>query len=528
LLPGITGALFFLGLPMVIWHWTRPQYFLLFVWMLLTVVLAGMFFNWEHVVPHYVFSLPVFCTVAALPLVEVLRWSSLPSGMVQRGFMVLLVVLITVFAAYQNVKNYFFSYAPKNPRNEFATLGFLTGKLPPDATLYTLGADHYREPHVAKWDMLVERTTPLSILNWGWGMHLLPLRPETTGDAAVACMHRMSGAADVFQRLYPGAESYWLPPRQPANENDEPETKIVYLPRECFLRKQGLKVSLGDGEEQLDLKLPTEPVRNLTAPAGLQAKDAPVWITFSGSLYAPEYGEYLFSFHPTRQTRLEIDGNTVLKTGQEQASVRLAQGLHPVRLTAPFKKPGQRLEWHWKPPSFTRMQEIAPRYFCAWENAPAVRMRGFHESFDLFNEAAWEAEPGWVSIDVLPCIYWVPQVSNVDPPAVLQEPPVSLEWSASLEINQTGQYNLETRGNMLAAVWIDGRLVVPPTNQEKPHRHTTNTRGTVFLEAGAHTLLIRAGREEFNKDNGLCFQLYWQPPGGQWQLLPESIVVEAD
>lgn len=526
LLHGVMAVLFYIGLGLICWDWYRPKNLLLVIWTSTSVIMGGMLFNWEHVVPHYVFALPVFCAVAALPLVEFMKRADNLQPHRLRPAAGVVVAVVIAACVWQNTEAYFVDYASKQEKDTLTFLGFLTGQAPAGATLYTLGVDHYpREPNVAKWDCLVERATPLSIVNWGNGMQLLPLRPLLPGDVMVVGLHEMTGAISTVERLYPRAASRLFPPES-TSARSPAQVKVCTVTREELRAAQGLRSEFTLPEAGPVQVPPSPPTNEFSLPADLRAKASfPLEAKWSGFLHAPRFGLYGLRLRSTSPANLTVDGLRIFSgAGEREATVLLAAGLHEIRLSTRLRNADDSIRLLWKPPGGGTFRDIPLDRLCPWQNAPGLLAKGFAGKNELFDEKAWQSPPDLLSLDIIPCYYWFPSTGNLPVPRPLQRGPISIQWSGELKTKTAGRYEFQTRGNLVSAVWIDDELVVPSTTESNPNRHRTKTTGEIFLQPGPHRLLIRGCRKGSGKDQGLYFQLYWRPPGEQMELVPETVL----
>ncbi len=96
------------------------------------------------------------------------------------------------------------------------------------------------------------------------------------------------------------------------------------------------------------------------------------------------------------------------------------------------------------------------------------------------------------------------------------QPPFSVEWSGSIDIQQAGTYTFSLVADDGAALEIDGRKVIDALAVVLEKRS-----GTIALSAGAHAIRVRY----FNALFGGSVKLTYTRPGHEEQVVPPTVLV---
>jgi hypothetical protein len=243
--------------------------------------------------------------------------------------------------------------------------------------------------------------------------------------------------------------------------------------------------------------------------------------TWQGGLIAPSYGVHTFGLVGDAAATLEIDGVTVVRTQNGEASaspvtgeVVLARGLHNVRLSADLPSALTRLEVQWGP-SVGQLASVDPRFLFG---GPTGGLAG-----EVWSLAAGSDYPPLTA----PPPNETPRQRRVDgffgfrqTVNAIGNAPFQARWRGTLNAPSDGTYTFEIRSQGPALLSVDGRAVL----DKEASGGITPAVGDVFLDAGAHAVELRhAWRTGSSR-----LEWYWMPPGGQLEIVPPIVLDSAE
>ncbi|MBW7882220.1 MAG: glycosyltransferase family 39 protein [Caldilineaceae bacterium] len=218
---------------------------------------------------------------------------------------------------------------------------------------------------------------------------------------------------------------------------------------------------------------------------------------WTGVLHASTYGRYDFFLQSPAHAELRIGEQVVISgTGILSASLPLAEGNHFVRVRA-ASGPG-RFSLAWRTPDGA----IEPVPATALYTLPLL---GNGLLGRYYANGAWATPETYSRIDARFGRY-----IHVTP----LPRPYTVEWTGKIAVPQEGIYRFALESIDESTLWIDAREVVSAA--------TPNVLfdGEMPLNAGLHDIRIRfADRTDHTHIN-----LYWQPPGGAFQLVPPDVL----
>jgi len=220
---------------------------------------------------------------------------------------------------------------------------------------------------------------------------------------------------------------------------------------------------------------------------------APPWrVVWRGSLYVPAYGRYAFDLEGPGEAKLTLNGEAVA-WGQESV---LPKGLHALTLEYAVGSAGETLSLYWRGTGLER-QVVPAEALYALEASP----HGLEAAY--YRKPDWTGPPAAIQLD--PLIF-----SN----CFLLEGMFGIIWRGQVFAPQEGAYLLGAESDDGSRLYIDGDLVV---DNGGAHGEMY-VEGTVRLAQGWHDIEVKYAQE----GGGMSLTLYWQPPGGQRERLPES------
>jgi 4-amino-4-deoxy-L-arabinose transferase-like glycosyltransferase len=295
----------------------------------------------------------------------------------------------------------------------------------------------------------------------------------------------------LAHEIYPTAHFETLP----ADPDYAPAVFVVYLEPEDIASVQGLEVRYWPGEawDGLPQAGTRSPVIDTSWPAA-----APLPLPFAaewdGVLYAPWYGQYVLGLEAPARAEMTLDGKTVEGSGELTLAQQLARGNHTLRLRV-IGGSGQVRLW-WQPPQAEKA--TVPSWVLY---SPPVSSSGLLGKY--YASPNWQGAPALERIDPTLNLYF-----HLTP----LPRPYSVEWTGTLNVPQSGIYELGLRAVDQARLYLDGQLAVDASAPDEL------TLALLELAAGPHDLRITyqdlTGRSRIH--------LYWTRPGGEREIIPSS------
>jgi PA14 domain len=213
------------------------------------------------------------------------------------------------------------------------------------------------------------------------------------------------------------------------------------------------------------------------------------------TLKVPTYGRYRFGWRGNRHSaaRVLVDGQQIAAG----ASRPLAAGLHEIEVDAPGERGTTGLLWA---TSGSALQPVDEGLVFDPRRVWPVGLDGDYRVGDHFRGPARSAQR-----DPLIGMYFH---------RIPLGPPFTVEWSGHLYAPTTGRYQLGTRQNDTAGVYVDGRSVFSNTKRDEL------VQAPVRLVKGWHRLRIRYRAITGNFKT----YLYWTPPQRPTSVVPSAFL----
>lgn len=309
-----------------------------------------------------------------------------------------------------------------------------------------------------------------------------------TADSAAIMIGERAGAASRIARIYPGAaRTVTVLPRTDRAFGYgfvlSPDT--IRSTRGVLARYEGSGGVVERREASLSFDVPTG------APMA-----TPFAGTWTSNLSVPTFAAYRLRLDGPASLTLTLDGIDVVRGGAE-ATVRLARGLHALRLTG-SELGGQPIRLLWAAPN----EELRP--------IPA-NLLNVHpvETEGLLGRVFRGREPTGD-----------PVVEQIDPSVelrvhLLPSPrPYTLEWSGSLRVDRDGHYRFGLSSLGPSTLWLDGAEIV------RKGVDAGQVDGEVELRRGWHEVRIRfVDVTDFS-----YVTASWQPPGAAREPIPPTVL----
>ncbi len=510
LLDFVVAVLFVLGLAYALYRWRQPRYFLLLTWFV--VVLQAGVFSIAHEAPS------ARRTIGLIPVVYLLVCAALDGlgSIFQRTFqrwgqrsLALALGAVTILVSFVNYNAYFNVQA----RHPSVWIAYSAYEAAIGEYMASLGENYrvYLAPIFCGHSAIEFIAQRPSYIPLNLSQHL-PLREEVDRDVVYVLDQMSARLRPVFERCYPGGR--W-------EEHRDPFGRLLFST--CTVsaaQMAGVRGLIGR----------YYPNDRWEEPAAFERQDKvlafdwrtgpplppPFSVEWTGSLFAPRYGRYVFELEAAQEGTLIIDDRTVIDntTGARQFNGQgpgtleepgplgeclLAGGFHALTVTYKYtvQDGGGRIRLLWS--GANRDKEVIPSQALYTLPAPANGLMGYY-----FRGADWQGLPALIQIDhfILP---------NDPLPT-----PFSIEWRGEIEIPETGLYTFATYSDDGSYLYLDDQMVV-----DNGGSHGAIYReGERELTAGAHDLVVRY----FQAGGSREMEVWWTPPGGVRELLPQEVL----
>jgi hypothetical protein len=321
----------------------------------------------------------------------------------------------------------------------------------------------------------------------------LPLRGPTDRDTIYVLEWAHAQLLPRLQALYP--EGAYL------EHLDRYGRTMFYtyqVTREQAAGAQGLEAEYfaGSGFE--------EPValERIDKQVGLSAEESslppPFSVRWHGSLYVPEYGRYTFVLESEGWASLRVGQDLELEVddGRGEESARLPAGFHLIEVEAVQERAGL-LRLSWGRPDGSEV-EIPGDVLYAGDLYGRGLLGLYRRGTD------WEGEAEVLQLDPF-----------IAPNDVLPSP-FSIEWLGKIYAPTQGSYVFGTISDDGSYLYLDDQLVV----DNGGHHGDVYREGQIQLTEGFHDLHLLY----FQDGGGRKIELYWKPPGGAREQVPQEDV----
>lgn len=315
----------------------------------------------------------------------------------------------------------------------------------------------------------------------------LPLSDPFGQDALFLLDSHYRTVPELFAAHYPGASFQLV-----EGPGGQPLYLSVAVPGAEIRSRQGLTAEYAPAAGAL-LRQPYSGAPRFTWPADLsQQAGAEAVASWFGSLRIPASGQYDFSVDGPGQLWLD---------GQPWTGARfLGQGLHTLAVQQTEAGAGASIVLSWLQPGQADPEPVPPNLFFD-VGVPSNGLRG-----EYFAGELWEGQPLFTRVDPLLLFAWPEPEPWPDS--------FSARWTGALTAATDGVYRFRIHADDGARLWLDGELVGESVTPD-----TVNLiEAEVPLDAGAHPIRV----DYFQRGGGKALELWWQPPGGDWQPVPPS------
>jgi sugar lactone lactonase YvrE len=490
MLDPITGIFFVLGLGYVILRWRRPENAILPAWLILGMVPGVMSLADSN--PHSmrtIANLPAVCLLAALAAER--AWTYVSENYGRRAVQRLLPVAaaIAVLALGANVVLYFnrqandrsvyYDYDPV--QTEVARQVLALGK-----TNQVFVAAAYTNHSAVK---LLGAGAPY--LTFNQTQHL-PVRDAGDKDLTFILepVHRQLQA--LFGQYYPAARfAEWK------DRYGNLGFITVTVPRAAAAAAQGAIASYYRGTQPVGSAAVERAEESVSANWVNAPLDPPFAVSWRSALYVARYGPHTIILESSEPATVTLDNQVILtaSNGVQSTALTLYGGFHALDVTAVVTKRDGLLNLRWKTPDGA--EQAIPRSSLYSVDVAANGLLGKY-----YRGNAWAGAPAIQQKDLF--IF----------PNDLLPAPFSIEWEGMIYAPQDGQYVFGSQSDDGSLVYIDGKLVV----DNGGHHSDRYVEARVTLTQGLHDLRIRY----FQDDGGRVMELYWIPPGGRKELVPNA------
>ncbi len=478
------GALMVLGLGYSLYHWRRWPYFLLFVWFFLALSAGMLTIDWEA--PQAARSIaivPAVYILAAIPLALVWRAADEALPRAGRALPALMVAGVLGFSTYANYDLYF---NQQMRLNEVWT-AFSGPETAEARTINQLDQRGRYRYYFGNTDapvvrFLTERLQRPEDFRFFNPYEHLPLREKVDKDIVyIVEPWRVSIPQAEFLRYYPDAQTGEF-----RDLNNELLFFHMVVKKEDIARIQGLEAMYtGQGQSPF---MRTDPGIDMDWTKESPSPDRPFRVEWTGTLFAPQAGQYTFSLQTAGPGTLELDRRPVASNdrgGAVEGRLYLAKGMHAIRVVDEVWPGSLRTVLSWALPSGPR--EVVPQVMLS-----TVPLSSNGLAARYYAGPNWQGDPRLVSIDQNIQFRWHPTPLDGA---------WSVEWRGQVQIPTGGEYEFNTRTNELAWLYIDGQPLI-----ERGQGHTSRR---ITLAPGRHKIMVR-----YVSTRGYSeMRLFWTPPG---------------
>ena len=493
MLDPISGTLLVLGVALTLWRFRQPASFLLLAWFLL--MLTPGIFSLDFESPQSlraIGSLPAVYLLALVPIHALWQaWEKL-AGQAGRDYFLAPLVTIMLCLGYLNFSVYFDRQATSSDSwSSFSTPETIAGRIMArlgNTVEYYVSTFYFETPTVR---FLAPEVTTYHRLET---YDTLPVRSD--GQRGLVFLID-AGRKPFFLQ----ARTYY--PSASFNEFTTPDgNPVLYeinLSPSDIQASQGLTASYYQSADWTGQPVLVRQEKNIDLdwrdgdPAPFSAS-----VEWTGVLFAHTYGAYRFISRSPSPLELIIDEVPVAfqDSGDQSATISLAQGSHTFRLRAQGKTGHYQLAW--QPPDEAETL-IPPSAFLL----PPITTNGLLARY--YANPQWAGSPAFTRIDPWINFYY----HNTPLPR-----PYTVEWVGRIRIPTDGYYLFGLESIDDSALWIDGEQVLD--NQTPGQYHDVETN----LTAGFHSIRIRFG----DRTGYTHINLFWTPPGGSHEIVPQGVL----
>lgn len=490
------SVLFVLGLGLAIRRGRNPYVFL-FLLLFIDQLLGGILsvdFEAPQALRTFGVTLPVVFFVALALETLAAEWQRVWGPERTDPFLVALALLLP-FCAYENYDTYFNRQA-----TEYSSwVSFSTQETITALTMAQMGPDYFYMISPFYVDhpsaqFIAPQITSTAVLPIPGA---LPVRRPADRPVVLFVDPDNSWVYEKARNYYPNAT--YLENRPPFG--GRPAMYTIKLSEDDLEGIQGLTAAYRQGnnwegpadksfkQESLDVKWPED-----------SPLSPPFTAEWTGVLYVPSYGSYLFVLSACSDCRLFLDEREVLArpldttAAETTTTLTLAQGDHALRLQA-RSADSDGLLLLWQPPG--GKLETLPTWVTY--TTPPVVAHGLLGAY--YSNSNWEGLPALQRIDPVLDVYF-----HLTP----LPRPYSVDWTGKLEAPLSGPYTFALASVDDSHLILDGRLLL-----DAPGNGST-VEATIPITEGLHDIQVRF----VDKTGRSNIHLSWTPPGGSRDVIP--------
>jgi sugar lactone lactonase YvrE len=527
----IEAALLILGIAWALWRWRDTRMAILSGWFWSSIIVGGVLTIDAPYMARLVGIIPVMAIFAALPVsklaaeflrfvriasayVRDLRWRRIVRG-TSRVFGASAVGALLLYLGLQNYSDYFtryitsYSFAEVTGQSAFVQQmnTQLAAEGRPSALYYDAGTyvifwahgDNRFLNHGVPGNDMVNASDDLPIVGNG------------NRDAVFMVWDNNSQYLSVLKSYYP----------------DGIEAPYQYGPTHLFTSFRVKKETIDARRVSIATYTPAvgDPIQReepglgttMPPPAGLTY---PVQASWTGGLYAPQFGRYRFSLDMPEDAQFVIDGTPVLTTTETEmhaeANLILARGIHDVELRGVLNGEASKVQLEWQ----TGGQASAPVPSEYLWYGPGRGLLG-----QVWQITPDLTGPGWDAAQANLPASAITRLDGFlgfrDTQGALVGGPFTAVWKGDLTVPQSGNYNFESYSNGDSVILIDGAVVVDSstnTDSTVAKDQPKTTKGDVSLTGGNHSIEVRY---KWAAGTGYL-EVYWTTPDGNRAMLGPS------
>jgi 4-amino-4-deoxy-L-arabinose transferase-like glycosyltransferase len=499
MLDDVSAPLFILGLALSVSGAWRERGVFVVYWWLVTTIIGGVFTLGPPAVVRLVGLLPALAILVALPLDALARMLATTSR--RRIAAALAMAALLAAMAWQNWRTYFVEFASA-PVDDTSSLARLVEATPADVPVLLAGSEHFLHFYAdVNLELFPFEFPGRRLVDVPDPAHLLPLRESGETAVVVVLAPTQTSLLRSVMSLYP---------RTRVTDVNWTDGRLLFqwleIPAEDIRSQQGLERQALDAEGTVLSRAISDPfVPGPDSPAGCAMQ------SWRGSVYWPTDAAAMLTLHSTEPVVLRIADAEIPQSGRAGSAgtaVQVRRGWQPLDITAASCRP-LRLSLEIAAATQTRVLSRA-------DLRPTRTSEGLTADYDR------DGQPLARTID--------PQVNSVAVESLLPvhaapdlvRMPFVAKWSGFLRVRDAGTYGLRADASGSFAVVLDGETILQA--DEPAPDHTAVASATFDLAPGDHPVEARFEARGTPTRRRL-FQLFWKPPGGEWELVPAQAFV---
>ncbi len=487
------GVLMFLGLALACYRWRDPRYFLLPVWLAISLLAGILSLEFESPqTARTVTAIPVAFLLAARAIDEVRRLLARALPGTGRYLFGMALIPLLAYIAQTNFDIYFRQQMKRSDTwTEFSGRDTAVARF-----LQTFGLSDvvYTQNDLTWQTLYLIPQPPYENRHFVAFQDLPPVDVVSDGARVVYVLeHWRMPLPELYWKHYFPEGAY----KSHASPYGEPIFFTVTLPGRTINRARGIRVQSGKPSGvPWEFSFP----RFLITPEAWREQegpDLPAPVHIEALLYVPNTGSYSFELAGGFEGRVSVNDVPVMPAASPPV---LVQGWNQLVVEGVWQ--GQEaLHLRWQPPAAEAFRPVADNYLYHLAPSP-FGLLGYY-----YPNPEWEGPPAHRQTDPQTSFHWQPEPF---------EQPWSARWQGWLHAPVSGEYRLSVKSNDWARVFVNDRLIVD-------QRQRSEQDALLELSEGRHALRVEYRQASRFAQLRLC----WTVPGQSEQVIPSWALTPA-